>query len=892
MKLLLRTVSLVVTTIILATGLTFVDSTSSTESAAAASGEFFDAGNIVSDAVFYDARSMTERQIQLFLQSQVSTCKAGYTCLKDYRQNSTDQPARSEGCSAFTGWANESAASIIQRVAVTCGISPRTLLVLLEKEQGLVTRTSPTDSIYRKATGYGCPDTASCDANFYGFFNQVYNAAWMFKKYQARPDRGYVAGQWNTVQWHPSAACGTSQVYIQNQATAGLYIYTPYRPNGAALSNMYGSGDSCSSYGNRNFWRIFTDWFGSTGYSLHPELWSMYSSMGGATGPLGAIAAAAITGPDAGLTQRFADGWAYWHPSTGAVPTGGAIGQRYVDMGATQGVLGYPVARETSTANGGAIQQFQGGFLNWSPSTDISLVFGGMNTAYKRLGGPNGGLGSPIADEKAGPGNGTSQQFAGGVIYWTSAGGYRVFGALAQVYANSGGPAGSLGYPISDEASHGADRASQRFQGALVYWTPSAVRRVFGGMLTTYLGSGGPSGPLGAPVGDEVTDGQGGTSQSFEGGTTFWSAATGGKTVMNPIRSIYLAAGGPTGTYGYPVGEATAFGTDGVSQTFLNGMITTSPTGTQRVSGGILAAYVALGGPRGEMGAPVSAEIAEGNLGASQTFAGGKIYWSASAGGKAVRGGTLVAYQNLGGPQGTLGMPTTVETSDGVGGATQGFMNGSIYWSGATGGQVVREPIRSAYRAAGGPAGSYGSPVEAALSFGTARLSQRFQTGQFVTTASGTYGVLGGTQVAYAKRGGTTGVLGAPTGTEAPDGIGGTRQAFEGGALLWAPSVGGQSVSGGLAQAYNQWGGPQGVLGYPLGDEVSDGRGGASQRFQSGVLYWTPNGTFRIFGGILTTYLNQGGARGALGAPRGNEIANGTGGVSQAFQNGTINWPR
>ena len=53
-------------------------------------------------------------------------------------------------------------------------------------------------------------------------------------------------------------------MYIQNQATAGLYLYTPYRPNAAALANLYGTGDGCSSYGNRNFWRMFTDWFGST----------------------------------------------------------------------------------------------------------------------------------------------------------------------------------------------------------------------------------------------------------------------------------------------------------------------------------------------------------------------------------------------------------------------------------------------------------------------------------------------------------------------------------------------------------------------------------------------------------------------------------------------------
>jgi hypothetical protein len=51
---------------------------------------------------------------------------------------------------------------------------------------------------------------------------------------------------------------------IKNKATARLYVYTPYTPNKAALTNLYGLGDSCSTYGNRNFWRIFNDWFGSS----------------------------------------------------------------------------------------------------------------------------------------------------------------------------------------------------------------------------------------------------------------------------------------------------------------------------------------------------------------------------------------------------------------------------------------------------------------------------------------------------------------------------------------------------------------------------------------------------------------------------------------------------
>ncbi|MGH3703733.1 MAG: FG-GAP repeat domain-containing protein [Agromyces sp.] len=240
-------------------------SVSPTGSAAAANGADFDPGMIISDEVFYNSGTMSAADVQGFLNARVPSCRAGYVCLKDYRQATTSQPARSEGCAPYTGQSSESAAQIIAKVAAACGINPQALIVLLEKEQGLVSDDWPTTRQYRSATGYGCPDTADCDANYYGFFNQLYHAAWQFKKYRANPSiRGYQAGRYNTIQWHPNAGCGSSQVYIANQATAGLYIYTPYRPNSAALANLYGTGDGCSSYGNRNFWRMFTDWFGST----------------------------------------------------------------------------------------------------------------------------------------------------------------------------------------------------------------------------------------------------------------------------------------------------------------------------------------------------------------------------------------------------------------------------------------------------------------------------------------------------------------------------------------------------------------------------------------------------------------------------------------------------
>lgn len=235
------------------------------QSASAASSSQFDPGNIIDDSVFYDGGAMTALQIQHFLNGQVSSCRTGYTCLKDYRQDTSTKPAVAGRCGQYDGTSNEAAADIIFRVGSACGISQRVLLVLLQKEQSLVTDTWPTSEQYRKATGYACPDSGSCDSAFNGFFNQVYNAALQYKKYQANPNGyNYVAGRSNNILFNPNRSCGSSDVFIQNAATAGLYNYTPYQPNAAAMANLYGTGDACSAYGNRNFWRMYTDWFGST----------------------------------------------------------------------------------------------------------------------------------------------------------------------------------------------------------------------------------------------------------------------------------------------------------------------------------------------------------------------------------------------------------------------------------------------------------------------------------------------------------------------------------------------------------------------------------------------------------------------------------------------------
>ena len=213
--------------------------------------------------MFYNESSMSAADVQVFLESKSSGCAAGYTCIKDYTQ-ATPVIAGDSYCSGLDG-GTDSAARIIWEVSQSCGISPRVLLVLLQKEQSLITTTTPSQGRYNSATGFSCPDTAPCDPAFQGFVYQVYYAARQFNRYAANPTSyGYRAGQTHQILYHPNTACGRKSVYVQNQATANLYIYTPYTPNDAALANLYSTGDGCSSYGNRNFWRLFTDWFGST----------------------------------------------------------------------------------------------------------------------------------------------------------------------------------------------------------------------------------------------------------------------------------------------------------------------------------------------------------------------------------------------------------------------------------------------------------------------------------------------------------------------------------------------------------------------------------------------------------------------------------------------------
>lgn len=226
----------------------------------------FNPGEIITDSHFFDTTSMNEDDVQVFLNQKGAQCTAQTTkdsepCLKNYKVDTPSKPA-DDLCDAYQGSTNQSAAAIIDGAARSCGVSQKVLLTMLQKEQHLVSAVSPTHIQYKAAMGLSCPDDASCDPQYAGFFNQVYGAAQRYRYYQKHMDNyQFKPGRINQVRYSPDASCGSSDVYIENVATALLYIYTPYQPNTAALRAGTGEGDSCSAYGNRNFAIIYNGWF-------------------------------------------------------------------------------------------------------------------------------------------------------------------------------------------------------------------------------------------------------------------------------------------------------------------------------------------------------------------------------------------------------------------------------------------------------------------------------------------------------------------------------------------------------------------------------------------------------------------------------------------------------
>lgn len=363
----------------------------------------FNPGNIMSDFVMSNKNSMSVSDIQAFLESKNACNNTNIHLAQRYPHLQFHIRNGKFVCMAHDTFNGETAAQIIWQTAQDYTINPQVLIVLLEKEQSLITDTWPNHIQYRSATGFGCPDTAECDKQHYGLKNQVRRAAKLFREVLDGGWTNYPLGK-NYVRYHPNASCGGTEVIIENLATSALYRYTPYQPNQAALNAGYGRGDGCSAYGNRNFYALFTDWFGSTSSGVYIDTASATKQINEAYfnnrttlgKKIGVITPEHRQYPR--VWQNFENGTIVWTADHGAhIINYGSIYDRWRQLGGSLGTLGVPTSSQVTESDGRVWQNFTKGVVIYSKKTGAwEIPFGSIYNFWRQSGGSSGEYGKPI----------------------------------------------------------------------------------------------------------------------------------------------------------------------------------------------------------------------------------------------------------------------------------------------------------------------------------------------------------------------------------------------------------------------------------------------------------------------------------------------------------------
>ena len=161
---------------------------------------------------------------------------------------------------------------------------------------------------------------------------------------------------------------------------------------------------------------------------------------------------------------------------------------------------------------------------------------------------------------------------------------YVVTGAFLTAYTAAGGPAGPLAYPSSDANANG----TQLFEGGALAGNP--IQTVTGAVLKKWALTGYESGSLGVPTAAQSPftsiSGYTGFSQAFAAGVIFGisNSSLSGQGFLSTglVLARYLALSGPAGEMGVPL--ADPFTTAGVTrQNFENGYIDLQPNAAAAV---------------------------------------------------------------------------------------------------------------------------------------------------------------------------------------------------------------------------------------------------------------------------------------------------------------------
>ena len=385
----------------------------------------------------------------------------------------------------------------------------------------------------------------------------------------------------------------------------------------------------------------------------------------------------------------------------------------------------------------------------------------------------------------------------------------------------------------------------QAFTGGLIYDITSGTNKgltfsIVGATNTLYQAQGGPAGPLGLPLGDELALAGGTQRQLFEGGRIQYP--TGGTPViLFPVSSILVSPTGPVSLNSGQTATLTARAFDTGSAETMGRTFIWSTTNGQAVS-----------------------IQASGNTAVIKGLSSGNALVTATSEGKV---SAAVLF--------TVSAPCC-----GVGeGAPSLTISQSFQDAVSRNRLLVLIP---------GP-----NPVRRVSTGYTQDLVSPDGNTHFLIAKSDQTGsaflVFGTLLAAYLQASGPGGSLGFPISDQSPGGT----QLFEGGALAGSPV---QIVAGAVLAKWALLKYEAGLAGLPVAASMpfvsQSGYSGQSQQFAGGTIFGVSSGNragqgFLVSGAILARYLALSGPSGSLGLPTGDVITTGTQ-QRQSFENGTI----
>ena len=386
----------------------------------------------------------------------------------------------------------------------------------------------------------------------------------------------------------------------------------------------------------QNFQAGAISWTPSTGswetYGDIRSRWAALAYEDGVLGyPVGGVTCGTANG---GCYQNFQRGAITWTSQVGAWETYGGIRARWAADGYETGVLGYPTGAPTN-GSGSVSQTFQGGVISWTATVGAFASTGPIGQRWLEIGGAEGVLGAPIQQAVCSSRDGACyQNFQRGAISWTSStGAWETYGGIRAKWRSTGFESGPLGYPVGAPVATSGG-VYQTFQSGAIGW--AAISGAFastGTIGARWLSLAASGGTLGSPITDVICGMRdSGCYQDFANGAITSTAASGTWETYGDIRARWRATGFESGVLGYPVG-APVCGTkdDGCYQNFQNGAISwTSKTGAWETYGDIRAYWRAQNFESGYLGYPTGAPSRDAQGLLSQVFQGGTVVLGAS----------------------------------------------------------------------------------------------------------------------------------------------------------------------------------------------------------------------------------------------------------------------